>query len=253
MSSKASPAARPSCSGEVRRPAIALAFQPVNVVRARRAAALIGLPTWISLRHTRPLSDHWGFDRGTPVDRLYVSQFLDECRTDIRGDVLEVKDSAYTRLYGGAAVVREHVFDIDATNPDATVVADLNEPESVPVGAFDCILLTQMLQFIRLPEVALANACSALRPSGTLLLTVPAVSRVDRAYGDYWRFTLAGLEELLGRSCPEGRPEVRSYGNVLACAAFLFGLAAQELRPDRLRDHDPENPLVVCARVVKPG
>jgi hypothetical protein len=49
------------------------------------------------------------------------------------------------------------------------------------------------------------------------------------------------------------RSDVRSYGNVLACTAFLLGLAAQELRTDRLRDHDPNVPLVVCARAAKPG
>jgi hypothetical protein len=32
-----------------------------------------------------------------------------------------------------------------------------------------------------------------------------------------------------------------------------IGLAAQELRTDRLRDHDPNVPLVVCARPAKPG
>jgi hypothetical protein len=54
----------------------ALVFQPVNAVRARRAAALIGLPVWISLRRTRPVSEQWGFDRGTPVDRFYFDDFV---------------------------------------------------------------------------------------------------------------------------------------------------------------------------------
>ena len=111
----------------------------------------------------------------------------------------------------------------------------------------------QTLQLIRYPEVALATAWSSLRPGGTLLLTVPTASRVERAYGDYWRFTAAGVEELLSRNCPGARVDVRSYGNVLACTAFLLGLATQELRTDRLRDHDPDVPLVVCARATEPG
>lgn len=230
----------------------ALVFQPVNAVRARRAAALIGLPVWISLRRTRPVSDHWGFDRGTPVDRYYFDEFLGEHRQDIRGDVLEVKSSDYTKRFG-STVTAEDVLDIDPDSPVVTVVADLNEPGSLPAGAYDCFLLMQTLQLIRYPEVALANAWSALRSGGTLLLTVPAASRVERSYGDYWRFTAAGVEELLARNCPDARTDVRSYGNVLACTAFLLGLAAQELRTDRLRDHDPNFPLVVCARAAKPG
>ncbi len=98
-----------------------------------------------------------------------------------------------------------------------------------------------------------ARRAAALRSGGTLLLTMPAASRVERSYGDYWRFTARGVEELLARNCPEARSDVRSYGNVLACTAFLLGLAAQELRTDRLRDHDPNVPLVVCARPAKPG
>jgi len=221
-------------------------------VRARRAAALIGLPVWISLRRTRPISDQWGFDRGTPVDRFYFDEFLDEHRSVIRGDVLEVKSSDYTRRFG-SGVTAEHVLDIDPDSPGVTVVADLNEPGSLPAGAYDCFVLMQTLQLIRQPDAALTNAWSALRPGGALLLTVPAASRVERSYGDYWRFTVAGVEELLARSCPGAQTDARSYGNVLACTAFLLGLAAQELRPARLRDHDPDLPLVVCACAVKPG
>ena len=148
-------------------------------VRARRAAAMVRLPVWISLRRTRPVSDHWGFDRGTPVDRYYFDEFLEEHRQDIRGDVLEVKSSDYTKRFG-SAVTAEHVLDIDPDSPGVTVVADLNEPGSLPAGAYDCFLLMQTLQLIRYPEVALATAWSALRPGGTLLLTVPTASRVER-------------------------------------------------------------------------
>lgn len=214
---------------------------------------MIGLPTWISLRRTRPLSDAWGFDRGTPVDRFYLEEFLERQRGDVRGDVLEVKSQAYTRRFGGDAVTEAHVLDIDPDNSEATIVADLNEPQSLPADAFDCCLLMQTLQLVRKPDVALANAWSALRIGGTLLLTVPSASPVERFLPDLWRWTPAGVKELLAQACPDGLAEVRAYGNVLACCAFFQGMAAEELRPDRLRDHDPALPLVVCARVVRPA
>src|SRR5512132_1824482 len=47
-----------------------------------------------------PLSDDWGYSRGQPIDRLYISRFLSGNRDDIRGDVLEVKGPLYTRRYG---------------------------------------------------------------------------------------------------------------------------------------------------------
>src|SRR5690606_28448862 len=73
-------------------------------------------PAWLgTLRRTTPLSDRFGSDRGTPVDRYYIENFLEEHRQDIRGRVLEVKDSDYTDRYG-TAVERREVLDIDPAN-----------------------------------------------------------------------------------------------------------------------------------------
>lgn len=222
----------------------------MKAVRARRAAALAGLPLWLSLRRIRPVSDEFGFDRGTPVDRVYLEEFLDEHSTEVHGDVLEVKSPAYTHRFGGDRVTRAHVLDLDPANEKATIVADLCEPGSLPPQGYDCVILSQTLQFVRLPEAALANVWQSLRPGATLLLTVPVVSKLDHG-PDMWRFTPAGLEELVRRACPGSEPEVVAYGNVLTCTAFLLGLAAQELRPRDLRKHDPNFPLLACARAVK--
>ncbi|HEY8583155.1 MAG TPA: hypothetical protein VIL49_09400, partial [Capillimicrobium sp.] len=54
-----------------------------RVVRHRRFAGL-----W---RRT-PLSEAGGYDRGRPVDRVYIERFLDAHRADVRGTVLEVGD-----------------------------------------------------------------------------------------------------------------------------------------------------------------
>jgi hypothetical protein len=40
-----------------------------------------------------PLSDQYGFDRGTPVDRRYIEAFLRVHRDAIQGRVLEVQDN----------------------------------------------------------------------------------------------------------------------------------------------------------------
>jgi SAM-dependent methyltransferase len=221
-------------------------------VRARRTAAQIGIPLWFSLRRTRPVSDDWGFDRGTPIDRFYFDEFLHEHRGDVRGDVLELKDARYATRLGEERLNRVHVLDLDDSNPAATVIADLAEQDSLPAEAYDCVLLMQTLQVIRPPEVALANVWRSLKPGGALLLTVPSVSKLD-VVRDLWRFTPAGIEDLVSATCPSGEADVRGYGNVLACSAFLYGLAAEELRRGDLRRHDPDFPVVVCARVVKPS
>ena len=74
-------------------------------------------PAWLgTIRRTVPLSDCYGFDRGTPVDRYYIERFLEKYRTDISRHVLEVKDSTYTNRYG-TGVEQRDVLDIDGTNP----------------------------------------------------------------------------------------------------------------------------------------
>jgi hypothetical protein len=45
--------------------------------------------------------------------------------------------------------------------------------------------------------------------------------------------------------------EVTTYGNVRTCAAFLYGLAAEDLPPHVLNHHDPWFPLLHGVRVVK--
>ena len=86
-----------------------------------------------------------------------------------------------------------------------------------------------------------------------LLVAVPTISKVDTDYPrDLWRWTAAGLEELLARTCPGGEVEVAGYGNALAAVAFVMGLPAEELRPEELGAHDPELALVACGRARNP-
>ena len=207
-----------------------------------------------TLRRTRPLSNYWGSDRGTPVDRYYIEAFLDRCRADLRGRVLEVKEPLYTRRLG-SGVTRSDVLDIDPANPQATVVADLAAADQIPEGTYDCFILTQTLQLVYDVRAAISHACRILRPGGVLLVTVPAASRVvpgTETYGDYWRFTPASCRKLFGEVFGEGNVTVEAHGNVLSTIAFLTGMAREELSRRELDDADESLPLLLCVRAVKP-
>ena len=52
------------------------------------------------LRRVTPISTKWGFDRGLPIDRHYIENFLAVNADDIRGGVLEIGDNSYTRRFG---------------------------------------------------------------------------------------------------------------------------------------------------------
>lgn len=215
----------------------------------RRLRRLADDPQWGNLRRPAPLSDRYGFDRGTPVDRVYIEQFLSTHSSRIRGRVLEVKSPTYTRRYGGDAVTAADVVDVDAENPRATLVADLGEPGSLPAERYDCVVLTQTLQLIPDVPTVLVNAWSALRPGGSLLLTVPVAAQVEPRYSDLWRWTPDGLAQEIADALPDATAEVVAYGNLVAIIAFLHGIAAEELEEDELHRYDPRFPLVVAARI----
>ena len=202
---------------------------------------------------TAPLSGEWGFDRGTPIDRYYIERFLEEHAADIRGRVLEVKNADYTQRYG-RGVQRSDVLDISASNPVATLVADLSQPEQFPEGQFDCFVLTQTMQFIYDVHAVVASIHRLLAPGGVLLVTVPVLSRIAPRYGptaEFWRFTQASCTRLFGDAFGARNVEVRTHGNVLAAAAFLYGAAVEELPREKLDVHDEFFPLIVSVRATR--
>ena len=221
--------------------------------RYRRLRRKMRRPVVDGLLGVRPVSERWGWDRGTPVDRYYIERFLEAHAGDVRGRVLEVKDSAYSRRLDHG-VTRFDVLDLDAANPDATIVADLATGEGIPEGAFDCFVLTQTLQLIYDVRGAVAQCHRLLAPGGVLLVTVPVVSRIvhdDGLEWDHWRFTGASCRRLFGDVFGAGQVEVRTWGNVLAGVAFLRGTAYQEIPRRKLDVNDPYFPIVVTVRAVK--
>lgn len=207
------------------------------------------------LRRTAPISPVWGLDRGLPLDRYYIHRFLERHGSDVRGHVLEVKDSGYARTFGGDRVAACDVLDVDASNPRATVVADLSRADAMADGTYDCFILTQTLGVIYDVAASLRHAVRVLKPGGVLLCTLPAAGRIsyeEGLDGDYWRFTEASVRRLFADVLPAGAFEVTGYGNVLACTAFLYGLAPHELRAEELDATDPYFPVVYTVRAVKP-
>ncbi|GJG86440.1 hypothetical protein tb265_16210 [Gemmatimonadetes bacterium T265] len=226
---------------------------PAARVAVRQRLHRLRRPAWLgTLRRTAPLSDHWGRERGTPVDRYYIERFLDAHRADVRGHALEVMNRAYLDRFG-AALTHVDVLDVDAANPLATLVADLEAPGSLPAGRFDCIVLTQTLQFVFDLPTAIEQLHRALRPGGVLLVTVPSVTRVDRNLGDreFWRFTVPSCRRLFGERFGASAVEVRADGNVLAAIAFLAGMAREELSARDLAARDERYPVIVTVRAVK--
>jgi len=206
----------------------------------------------IGLRSAEPASMLFGLDRGRPIDRFYIERFLRANAADIRGRVLEVAEPTYTEWFG-TGVERSDVLHVQPGDPRATLVGDLTTGEGIPDAAFDCIVLTQTLHVIYDVRAALQGAHRALKPGGVLLATLPGISQISRvdmdAWGDWWRFTSASARRLFGEVFDDF--EVEAHGNVLAAAAFLYGLAQEELEPDELELRQPDYELLITVRAVR--
>lgn len=205
------------------------------------------------LRRTTPISANFGYDRGKPVDRHYVEQFLATHSADIAGDVLEIGDSSYTRRYGGNAVSRAFVFN-RYPGAGTDFVGDIAGEHDLPEAAFDCIVLTQTLHLVYDMPKAVHTLWRALRPGGVLLVTVPWATPIDRhEWGStwFWSLTPAALKRLLSDDFGESGVQVASHGNTLVAAAFLYGLAEHELSQAEFDANDPYCPVIVTGRAVK--
>jgi glycosyltransferase involved in cell wall biosynthesis len=204
---------------------------------------------------TTPISLDFGFDRGTPVDRFYIEDFLERQRDSIRGRALEVGDASYCLRFGGEEVTHQDVLHVDDGNSEATIVGDLTDSSVLPSDAFDCIVLTQTLHLIFDVHEAARQLFRALRKGGTLLLTVPGITPVERGkWGAMWcwSFTEVSAFKLFAPLFGENNVQVEGHGNVLAATAFIQGLATQELARERLREYDRAYPVIVTVIARKP-
>jgi len=206
------------------------------------------------LRRVTPIDPNWGFERGTPIDRVYVESFVGGHAPDIRGRVLEIAAPDYTTRFGRDV---ESVDILMATegNPQATIVGDLTNAPQIADDSFDCAIVTQTLQFVYDVRAAFATLHRILAPDGVLLATVPGLTKIsppeDEEWGEWWHYTSRSARRLAEEAFGEGAVGVRSYGNVLSAAGFLYGLAASDLRPEELDAHDRLYEVIVGIRAVK--
>jgi SAM-dependent methyltransferase len=210
-----------------------------------------------SLRRLTPISRSFGFDRGQPIDRHFIENFLTRYATDIRGSVLEIANNTYTRRFGGDRVTKSDVLFVEEGNPRATIVADLSSKDhSIASETFDCIILTQTLQYIYDTRAAIQTLYRILKPGGVVLATFPGTSMISRSdmerWGEYWRFTSLSARRLFEEAFPAKDVSVEVYGNVLAASAFLYGLVTGDLSKKELDHVDPDYEMLITVRAIKP-
>ena len=209
-----------------------------------------------SLRQTTPVNADYGDSRGQCIDRYYIEKFLAAHTGEVQGHVLDFFDDSYARKFGGPRVAQADVLHLTADNPRATIVADLAQAGHIPSDTFDCILCTQVLQYVYDLHAAVRTLYRILKPGGVVLVTAPGIQKIDRVdmekEGEFWRFTDLCLRRLFEEVFPKEYVDVQAYGNVLAAIAFLHGFAVEDLRREDLEYQDADYQLSIALRARKP-
>lgn len=205
-------------------------------------------------RRLTPISSDFGYDRGDPIDRYYIENFLRENSGLIFGHVLEIGESTYTKKYGGDSVTKSDVLHVVEGNPEATIVGDLRNLPQVEDNTYDCIVITQTVHLIFEIQDVFSTLHRILKPGGNLLLTTPGLTQVKSCgWGDDWNWglTIQSTANLLIADFKKDNIKLSNHGNVLSAACFLFGLAQHELSKRELDYCDNEYQLIITAVAKK--
>ena len=197
------------------------------------------------------MSRTFGYERGLPIHRYYVQRFFENHSSQIRGRCLEFYDPGYIRRYGEGRPSRIDVLDLSEENPHATIVADLTKPNDIPSDTFDCIVCVHVLHLVYEADVFTRELHRLLVPGGALLVAVPGTSMIDPNWTEYRRWTALGVQTLLGQFFRSSDIRVEPYGNSLAAAAEMRGLASDEIAPWELNAKDDLFQVEVCGLAVK--
>jgi SAM-dependent methyltransferase len=193
------------------------------------------------------MSSVFGFDRGLPIDRYYIESFLEKNKKFIKGHCLEVHDSAYTIKYGEDRVTSYDAVDVDTSNTQANIYADLADAKNIPDNTYDTLIITHTIGLIPEHEKAIAHLYRILKPGGYLLLTASTMGPFIENGSGFWRYTTKSIPYMLEKHFKKSSITTEAFGNVLTGQAFWTGMAVQDLTKEELDYKDSRFPIVVAA------
>ncbi|MEX1018021.1 MAG: class I SAM-dependent methyltransferase [Litorilinea sp.] len=224
--------------------------------------------SWPGIRHLRAMRYRrlqpfgGGKSEGLSVIRYYWADFLMQHRADVQGRALEIGETTTIRNFGGDRVTEAHALDLAAHSPEVKVVADLSRAEDVPGEQYDCFVNQFTTAVIYDIRAALYHAVRLLKPGGVLLINFWCLDYylyrgLDMGTGEplymYHWFTPVEVDQLLddiGLDADDYSTTI--YGNLLTRMAFLMNVPAREFTRTELDHRDPGQPLLICARIVRP-
>lgn len=201
---------------------------------------------WGDLNRLEPFSPAAATPSEESIETYYVRLFLRAHAADLHGAVLEVRADADLERGHGTSLLPDARR---AGTERRVTAADLPAAES---AGYDCVILRFAPPGRRGVQAILAECVRILKPGSVLLAAFPLVGSVARDESGApasWLGTGAAARRLLEERFETDRIQVRTYGNVLANVATLYGLPARAITNVELETEDPYFPVLIAARV----
>lgn len=185
------------------------------------------------------VDDHFGGTRGLAISRALMNDFVAYCVKYIEDRplrILEIGDNQYSARYFQKS--ENYILDFKANSEisidrvNRKIVGDLTLASNIE-GYFDIIISTCVLAFTKNPFKVVENYYKLLKPKGSLIGAEPFLSQVSEydynLYGEYFRFTNLGLQELLTQSFRSGgKVSTTPLGNRETTLMQLHGIVLED-------------------------
>lgn len=201
-----------------------------------------------------PVGRTFGLNRGGSICRYYIDKFLDDNSVHISGNVLEIGDRQYSNRYSKQIDKSDCLhFDKSYKNTSSDFYGDLRTGIGIKKDYYDCIILTQVLNFVEDINQTAKILINSLKVGGKILITVSGITPVSRFDMDRWghfrNFTDKGLQALFVNT--NTKCNVQTYGNFKVACAFLGGMSYTELSEKDLGYNDDDFQTIIVAVVTK--
>ena len=204
-----------------------------------------------------PFSRVFGNDRGNPIDRHLIELFLASHSNDIKCKVLEIGDDQYTYKFGNNLTNTAILAGpIDSLRSQCYPLGDLTDEHTLKnVDKYNCVIATNVLNFIYDINAAVRGLATLVQPNnGCVLVTVAGLAQISRVdynlWGDYWRLNDMSVRKLF-ETCFE-TVEITTYGNAPLAAAFIMGLAEEEVPSSLFKLNDSDFQIVIAVKASTP-
>jgi len=203
---------------------------------------------WGDLKKTVPICQAFGLTRGTPVDRYYLSKFIEDVKTQITGNILEIggtpKDKDFYSVNLGDSY---RILNMEE-GPGVDIIGDVHNTSLIEPDSLDSVIIFNVLEHCYAPWIAVENIYKWLKPGGKCFAMVPSSIRLHATPFDYWRPLPDGLAWIFRNYSQQ---KLYVYGNPITVIASYHGIAVEELTTEELDAFHADYPVATCILAQK--